>query len=199
MNNLNGRTHIPLGYTRTLIGKTFIKTLVDNGNLFGTICSEKLAKQLNLTVSPCSLKAGTAVAGQQVEVIGKVKPFFVVIENIKQPLISPIVVRNLFHDLNLGEAFLQGHNASLTFNKGKVNLGIGDSNVNLLDKNVPLIRNSDDVRFSAVMRADKAARQQEIDNIEHVNISESAFSTKTVDKGTIKSNSLGFVKVKSNI
>ena len=49
------------------------------------------------------------------------------------------------------------------------------------------------------MLADKAARQQEIDNIEHVNISESAFSTKTVDKGTIKSNSLGFVKVKSNI
>ena len=72
-------------------------------------------------------------------------------------------------------------------------------NVNLLDKNVPLIRNSDDVRFSAVMRANKAARQQKIDNIEHLNISESAFSTKTVDKGTIGKNSLGFVKVKSNI
>ena len=47
VNNLNGRTHIPLGYTHTLIGKTFIKTLIDSGNLFGTICSEKLAKQLN--------------------------------------------------------------------------------------------------------------------------------------------------------
>ena len=43
------------------------------------------------------------------------------------------------------------------------------------------------------MLADKAARQQEIDNIEHVDISESAFSIKTADKGTIKSNSLGFV------
>ena len=200
MNNLNGHKHIPLGYTRTLIGKTFIKTLIDSGNLFGTICSEKLAKQLNLSVSPCSLKAGTAVAGQPVEVLGKVKPFFIIIEDIEQPvLIEPIVVRNLSHDLNLGEAFLRGHNASLTFNKGKVNLGIGNSNVNLLDKNVPLIRNSDDVRFSAVMRADKAARQQKIDNIEHLNISESAFSTKTVDKGTIGKNSLGFVKVKSNI
>ena len=61
------------------------------------------------------------------------------------------------------------------------------------------MRNSDDRRFSAVMLADKAARQQEIENIEHMNISESAFSTKTADKGTIKSNSLGFVKVKSNM
>ena len=125
MNNLNGQKHIPLGYTRTLIGKTFIKTLIDSGNLFGTICSEKLAKQLKLSVSPCSLKGGTAVAGQPVEVLGKVKPFFIIIEDIEQPvLIEPIVVRNLSHDLNLGEAFLRGHNASLTFNKGKVNLGL---------------------------------------------------------------------------
>ena len=81
VNNLNGHTHIPLGYTHTLVGKTFIKTLIDSGNLFGTICSEKLAKQLNLSVSPCSLKAGTAVAGQPVEVLGKVKPFFIVTRN----------------------------------------------------------------------------------------------------------------------
>ena len=105
---------------------------MDSGNLFGTICSEKLAKQLNLKITPCSLKAGTAVAGQQVEVIGKVKQMFVVLENIKEKvLISPIVIRNLSHDLNLGEAFLRDHNAHLTFNQGKVNLGIGKSNVNL--------------------------------------------------------------------
>ena len=36
---------------------------------------KKLAKQLNLSVSPCALKAGTAVAGQPVEVLGKAKPF----------------------------------------------------------------------------------------------------------------------------
>ena len=135
MNNLNGRTHVPLGYTRTLIGKTVIKTLVDSGNLFGTICSEKLAKQLKLSITPCSLKAGTAVAGQQVEVIGKVKPFFIVIENIKQPmLISPIVIRNLSHPLNLGEAFLRQYNANLTFDKGTVNLGIKESDTLLCDK-----------------------------------------------------------------
>ena len=106
MCTLNGTKHIPLGYTRTLFGKTFIKTLIDSGNLFGTICSENLAKQLKLPVSPCSLKAGTAVAGQPVEIVGKTKPFLIYIEDIEQPiLIAPIVVRNLSHDLNLGEHF----------------------------------------------------------------------------------------------
>ena len=107
MNNLNESKHIPLGYTCTLINKTFIKTLVDSGNLFGTICSKKLAKQLKLSIAPCELKAGTAVSGQLVEVLGKAKPFYIILENIKKPiLIAPIVVRNLLHDLNLGEAFL---------------------------------------------------------------------------------------------
>ena len=66
--------------------------------MFGTICSEKLANQLKLSVSPCSLKAGTAVAGQPVEVLGKAKPFYIIIEDIEQPvLIEPIVVKNLSH------------------------------------------------------------------------------------------------------
>ena len=81
MNNLNELKHIPLGYTRTLIDKTFIKTLIDSGNLFGTICSEKLTKELNLSITPCTLKAGTAVLGQTVQVIGKSKPFFIILEN----------------------------------------------------------------------------------------------------------------------
>ena len=78
-------------------------------------------------------------------------------------------------------------------------MSIGNSSVNLLDKNVPLIRNSNDKRFADVMRADKAVRQQRINDIEHLNISDSAFSIKTADKGTVGKNSLGFVKVKSNI
>ena len=96
VNNLNELKHIPLGYTRTLINKTFIKTLVDSGNLFGTICFKKLTKQLNLTITPCTLKAGTAVSGQTVHVIAKSNPFFIILENIEKPiLIAPIVVRNL--------------------------------------------------------------------------------------------------------
>ena len=159
-----------------------------------------MAKQLKLSVSPCSLKAGTAVAGQPVEVLGKAKPFLIIVEDIEQPiLIEPIVVRNLSHDLNLGEHFLRTSNASLKFNEGKVNMSIGKSSINLLDKNVPLIRNSNDKRFADVMHPDKAKRQQQIDNIEYLNISDSAFSIKTVDKRTFGKNSLGFVKVKSNI
>ena len=85
VNNLNESKHIPLGYTRTLINKTFIKTLVDSGNLFGTICSEKLAKQLKLSIAPCALKAGKAVSGQPVKVLGNAKPFYRIIENIEKP------------------------------------------------------------------------------------------------------------------
>ena len=108
MRNLNGTKHVPLGYTRTLAKKTFLKTLIDIGNLFETICSKNLAKQLKLSVSPCSLTAGTAITGQPVEIIGKAKPFLIYIENIeKSILIAPIVVKKLSHDLNLGEHFLR--------------------------------------------------------------------------------------------
>ena len=159
MNNLNELKHIPLGYTRTLINKTFIKTLVDSGNLFGTICSENLAKRLNLPITPCSLQAGTAVSGQTIQVIDKSEPFFIILENIDKPIvIAPIVVKNLSHDLNLGEAFLRGEKAELKFNNGTVSLKIDKCTVELMDKNAPLVRNSDDKRFADVMLADKAER-----------------------------------------
>ena len=45
------------------------------------------------------------------------------------------MVKNLSHDLNLGEAFLRGEKAELKFNDGTVNMKIGNSTVNLLDKN----------------------------------------------------------------
>ena len=47
VNSLNESKHIPLGYTRTLINKTFVKTLVDSGNFFGTICSENSRNNWN--------------------------------------------------------------------------------------------------------------------------------------------------------
>ena len=146
------------------------------------------------------MTAGTAVAGQPVEIIDKTKPFLIYIENIDKPILkAPIVIKYLSHDLNLGEAFLRKQNASLKFNEGIVSMQIGTSSVKLVDKSVNLIRNSTDSRFEEIMRSDKAARQQRVNNINHVEISDSAFSIKTADKGTIKSNSLGFVNVKSNI
>ena len=92
-----------------------------------------------ISIAPCELKAGTAVSGQRVEVLGTAKPFFIILENIEKPiLIAPIVVRNLSHDLNLREAFLWGQKAELKFNNGTVNLVIGNSTVNLWIKMSPL-------------------------------------------------------------
>ena len=68
-----------------------------------------------------------------------------------------------------------------------------------MDKNAPLVRNSDYKRFANVMLADKAERNRINNCHEYINISESAFSTKTVEKGTICKNSIEFIKVKSNI
>ena len=94
---------------------------------------------MKLSITPCTLKAGTAVSVQPVHVVGKAKPFFIILENIEKPiLIAPRVVRNLSHNLNLGEAFLRGEKAELKFNNGTVNLIIGNSTVNLLDKSAPL-------------------------------------------------------------
>ena len=69
----------------------------------------------------------------------------------------------------------------------------------LMDQNAPLVRNSDGKRFADVVLADKAARNIINNCHEYLNISESAFSTKTVDKGTICTNLIGFIRVKSNI
>ena len=41
-------------------------------------------KQLKLSITPCTLKAGTAVSGQPVHVVGKTKPFFIILENIEK-------------------------------------------------------------------------------------------------------------------
>ena len=60
------------------------------------------------------------------QVIGKFEPFFIILDNIdKTIVIAPIVVKNLSHDLNLGEAFLRGQKAELKFNNGTVSFKIG--------------------------------------------------------------------------
>ena len=77
--------------------KTFIKALVDSGNLFGDIISEKLAKILKLKVKPCEKKAGTAMAGQAVKVIGISETFQLLIENLThyppRNFLTPIFVK----------------------------------------------------------------------------------------------------------
>ncbi len=49
--------------------RVFIKALIDSGNLFGDIMSERLANLLKIKYKPCTNKAGTAVANQKVHVL----------------------------------------------------------------------------------------------------------------------------------
>ena len=101
--------YLSLGYIRALKSgsRVFIKALIDSGNLFGDIMSERLAKTLNVKYKPCMSKAGTAVANQKVHVLGLADPFELVLEGLENPItIQPYVIRSLSHDLNLGEHFL---------------------------------------------------------------------------------------------
>ena len=68
---------------------------MNSGNLFGDIMSEKLAKMLKLQYNPCSLKAGTAVSGQQVQILGKANPMDLILEGLPTPesRIAPYVIR----------------------------------------------------------------------------------------------------------
>ena len=69
-----------------------------------------------MLISSCTLQPGTAVSGQTVQVIGKSAPFCIILESTDKPItIATIVVKNLSHDLNLGEAFLRGEKAELKF------------------------------------------------------------------------------------
>ena len=93
--NTKSGTYLSLGYIRALKKntKTFIKALVDSGNLFGDIMSEKLVKILKLQIKPCNSKAGTAVSNQKVHVLGKVDPFELILEGLKDPIvISPFII-----------------------------------------------------------------------------------------------------------
>ena len=163
--NTKSRTYLSLGYIRALKKntKTFIKALVDSGNLFGDIMSEKLAKILKLTIKPCNSKAGTAVSNQKVHVLGKADPFELFLEGLQDPIvISPFIIRNLSHDLNLGEAFLRKYKADLKFEGSKVTLNINGQKLDLVNRNTPLIRNSNDDRFIKIMAQDKIKRTKSI-------------------------------------
>ena len=70
-------TQRPVGYIRAKVyGRcVLVKSLVDSGNLFADLISEKLAKLLKLQVTGTERKVGTASANGSVTVIGKAKPF----------------------------------------------------------------------------------------------------------------------------
>ena len=86
--------------------RVFIKALIDSGNLFGDIMSERLANLLKIKYKPCANKAGTAIANQKVHVLGLAEPFDLILVGLDNPIkVQPYVICSLSHDLNLGEHF----------------------------------------------------------------------------------------------
>jgi len=158
--------------------------------------SEKLVKILKLQIKPCNSKAGTAVSNQKVHVLGKVDPFELVLEGLKNPIvISPFIIRNLSHDLNLGESFLRKYKAELKFEGSKVTLNINGQKLELVNRNTPLIRNSNDERFIKIMAHDKIKQTQSINESQPSNgiiIETIGFAASTTKKVVIKKNSLSF-------
>ena len=67
------------------------------------------------------MKAGTAVSGQQVQILGKAKPVDLILEGLPEAVkIAPYVIRNLSHDLDLGEQFLRKNKAEIKFEGTKL-------------------------------------------------------------------------------
>ena len=86
--NEDPEKYASLGYIRAMKSgsRVFIKALIDSGNLFGDIMSERLANLLKIKYKPCTNKAGTAVANQKVHVLGLADPFDLVLEGLEDPI-----------------------------------------------------------------------------------------------------------------
>ena len=163
--------------------RVFIKALIDSGNLFGDIMSERLANLLKIKYKPCTNKAGTAVANQKVHVLGLADPYDLVLDPIT---IQPYVIRSLSHDLNLVEHFLRRYKAGLKFEGNKVTLNLNNHSLELVSRSKPLIRNSKDQRFISVMEKDQECRNI-IESIPEPNpncieVDDTVFSVETVHK-----------------
>ena len=180
--------------------RVFIKALIDSGNLFGDIMSERLANLLKIKYKPCTNKAGTAVANQKVHVLGLADPFDLILEGLEDPIkVQPYVIRSLSHDLNLGEHFLRRYKAGLKFEGNKATLNLNNHSLELVSRSKPLIRNSKDQRFISVMEEDKERRNAIFSipdpNPNCIEVGDTAFSVETVKKTVLPKNTLTFVEV----
>ena len=144
----------PVGYIRSKIfnRSILVKTLIDSGNLFADLISEKLAKLLHLPVKGQAKDVGTASATGSVKILGRTKPFYVYLEGISSPVkVHPYVVRDLAHPLNLGQAFLRAHRADMTFRSDGIQLRINGKSAALTSASAPLTQSTIDVRIKALL------------------------------------------------
>jgi hypothetical protein len=109
--------------------------LVDSGNLVNDLISEEFAKQIRIKYTPVERKVGTAAKGGSVKIIGRSDPIRIFIENIPHAVvITPYVVRDLSHPINVGRDFLGRHEGRLEFSPREGYLELKGSKVKLIRK-----------------------------------------------------------------
>ena len=143
-----------MGYIRAKVynRSILLKVLIDSGNLFADLISEKLAKTLNLQIYGSQKNVGTASTQGSVTVLGRTKPFRLYLEGIQDHvLVHPYVVRDLAHPLNLGQAFLRLNSADMTFRSEGIQLRLNGSVSKLAPVTSNLSRSSIDTRISKVL------------------------------------------------
>ena len=147
-------SHEAKGYTRIRVQRRnlLVKTLVDSGNLFGTLISEELRKRMQLPLCSRGFTVGTASKTGAFQVLGKTRPVKLVIEHLQRPMtITPWVVQDLAHPINLGTHFLRENGCSLWFNAQGVSLKMGDSVTELTNACIPVDCPSTDSHLTAVL------------------------------------------------
>ena len=126
--------------------------MIDSGNLCGDIISEELAKMLRMKIYGPSSRVGVAKDKASLEILGRVRPFSIFLEGMKNPIkVSPLVARGLTHPINLGQAMLRCNEADLNFRQNDIQLKIGENSIPLHPGSRSLTRPSVDVRFTTLL------------------------------------------------
>jgi len=144
----------PVGYIRAKVhGRgVLMSALLDSGNLFADLISEKLARTLSLKISGTARTVGTASAKGSVTVLGRVRPFRVYLEGMPNPFyIHPYVVQDLAHCVNLGQAFLRRNSIDLRFRETGVEVSHRGHSASLTSSSASLSRKSIDARITKVL------------------------------------------------
>ena len=156
------------------------KCLFDSGNFFSDLISENLARELNIKIDTSFQKTvGTAQAQAKCEVIGRAGKLHIHIENIPGTFeISPFVVRDLSHEMNLGQSFLRRVQAELMFRNGFVNLKIKGGVTSLTSRHERIDRPSIDHRLVIILdRYAEAGRNPAVFHKETMRVKPNRLST----------------------
>lgn len=167
----------PVGFVRAKLQfKSFlVNILIDSGNLFADLISEDLAKRLKLKVSGTPRTVGTASTQGKVTIVGRSNPFYLYLEGVPEAIrIQPYVVKDLAHNINLGQDFLRRCGADMTFRVNGIQLKINGNSTMLKSSSAPITRKSIDTRISKVLDKlkDQANNPMAMDDILDLRINE---------------------------